>query len=98
MRRSLASLLLAACLAASPAAAERLLVGNSDQAIALSRIVTDLPPDIAAQAYDEGMAIFLDDGHFDPESVAVIERAIPETGLVADLPPNDRLFTEAFLP
>jgi hypothetical protein len=45
MRRSLASLLLAACLAASPAGAERLLVGNSDQAIALSRIVTDLPPD-----------------------------------------------------
>jgi hypothetical protein len=40
MRRSLASLLLAACLAASPAAAaERLLVGNGDQAIALSRIV-----------------------------------------------------------
>jgi hypothetical protein len=44
------------------------------------------------------MAIFLDDGHFDPESVAVIERAIRQTGLVADLPPNDRLFTEAFLP
>ncbi len=33
-----------------------------------------------------------------PESVAVIERAIRETGQVAALPPDDRLFTEAFLP
>jgi NitT/TauT family transport system substrate-binding protein len=71
---------------------------NRDEAIALSRIVTDLPPDIAAHAYDEGMAIFLDDGHFDPDAVEVIKRAIIETGMVAALPPNDRLFTEAFLP
>ena len=71
---------------------------NRDAAIRLSRLVTELPQDIAEHAYDEGMAIFLDDGHFDPESVEVIKRAILETGQVASLPANDRLFTEAFLP
>jgi NitT/TauT family transport system substrate-binding protein len=76
----------------------RWMRANRDEAIRLSRIVTDLPPGIAAHAYDEGMAIFLDDGHFDSESVEVIKRAIRETGLFAELPPNDKLFTEAFLP
>jgi len=71
---------------------------HRDEAIQLSRLVTDLPPDIAAHAYDEGMAIFLDDGHFDAAAVEVIKRVIIETGLLEALPPNDKLFTEAFLP
>jgi NitT/TauT family transport system substrate-binding protein len=71
---------------------------NRDEAIRLSRIVTELPQDIAEEAYDDGIAIFLDDGHFDPESVEVIKRAIVETGALGTLPSNDKLFTEAFLP
>ena len=71
---------------------------HRDEAIELSRIVTELPPDIAAHTYDEGMAIFLDNGRFDPEAVAVIKRLIHDTGQVAVLPPDDRLYTEAFLP
>jgi len=41
--------------------------------------------------------MFLDNRHFDPKGFAVVEEAMKARG-VAEIPPNDKLYTEEFLP
>lgn len=60
--------------------------------------LTRLPPDLAARLYDEQIPMFSDDGRFQPKAVAVIKEAIKLLGPLDTLPPDNQLYTEAFLP
>jgi len=59
---------------------------------------THLPDDIAAKIYDVEMPTFFSDGHFDRKKFAVVKQSLIDLGLVKEMPPDDKLITEAFLP
>jgi len=67
------------------------------EAIRYSQSVTKLPPDEAAQVYDNETPMFSADGRFDPAAVAVVKRSLVEMGQVSAVPDDKALFTEAFL-
>ena len=72
--------------------------GNRAEAIALSRKVTALPQDIAERIYDEQMhAMYFTDGHFRTADVAAMRQLFLDLHILPTVPPNDQLFTEAFL-
>ena len=60
--------------------------------------LTRLPPDLAARLYDEQIAMFSDDGRFQAKALAVTKEAVKQLGELGKLPPDDQLYTEAFLP
>ena len=49
-------------------------------------------------ARDEQIAMFSDDGRFQPKALAVTKEAVKQLGELGKLPPDDQLYTEAFLP
>ena len=67
------------------------------EAIRYSQSVTKLPPDEAAQVYDNETPMFSADGRFDPAAVAVVKRSLVEMGQVHSEPDDKALFTEEFL-
>jgi NitT/TauT family transport system substrate-binding protein len=95
-------------IAAHPDALKRFLAGwfetvhfaktHKDETVRDTMPLTRLPPDLAARLYDEQIPMFSDDGRFQPKAVAVIKEAIKELGPLDKLPPDDQLYTEAFLP
>jgi NitT/TauT family transport system substrate-binding protein len=95
-------------IASNPAALRRFLAGwfetvrfaktHKDETVRDTMPLTRLPPDLAARLYDEQIAMFSDDGRFQPKALAVIKEAVKQLGPVDKLPPDDMLYTEAFLP
>jgi NitT/TauT family transport system substrate-binding protein len=51
-----------------------------------------------SEIYDELMPMFTDDGHFDPKSLAVLQRSFVEMKILPSEPDMSKLYTEAFLP
>ena len=68
------------------------------EAIRMTQKDTHLPDDIAARIYDAEMPTFFDTGHFDRKKFAVVKQSLIDLGLVKEMPPDDQLITEAFLP
>jgi NitT/TauT family transport system substrate-binding protein len=58
---------------------------------------TNLPLDVAEKAYDEELPMFFTDGHFDPQAVTVVEKALIETGQLDKIPDTSKFMTEEFL-
>ena len=56
------------------------------------------PPDAVAKIYDDEMASFPVDGHFDPELLRVVEQALVDFHRLDQLPDNKALITDAYLP
>ncbi|HEY2532086.1 MAG TPA: ABC transporter substrate-binding protein [Xanthobacteraceae bacterium] len=48
--------------------------------------------------YDELMPMFTDNGHFDPQALAVLRRSFVEMKILPSAPDMSKLYTEAFLP
>jgi NitT/TauT family transport system substrate-binding protein len=67
------------------------------ETVASTRPITQLDEDTAKKVYQDLMPMFLDNGHFDPKSFAVVKEAMKASG-VTNMPPDDALYTEAFLP
>jgi NitT/TauT family transport system substrate-binding protein len=67
------------------------------ETIASTRPITQLDEVTARKVYDELMPMFLDNGHFDPRSFAVVKQAMTASG-VAQIPENSALYTEEYLP
>jgi len=76
----------------------RFAKANKAEAIRLTMPLTRATPEIAATIYDQQIGMFSDDGRFEPKALAVIKQAVKELGPLETLPPDDQLFTEAFLP
>ncbi len=68
------------------------------ETIRMTQKDTQLPDDIAARIYDAEMPTFFDDGHFDRKKLAVVKQSLIDLGLVTEMPPDDKLITETFLP
>lgn len=71
---------------------------NKAEAIRMTQKDTHLPDDIASKIYDAEMATFFSDGHFDRKKLAVVKQSLIDLGLVKEMPPDDALITESFLP
>jgi ABC-type nitrate/sulfonate/bicarbonate transport system substrate-binding protein len=71
---------------------------HREDAIRFTQPLTRLPPEIAATIYDQQIPMFSTDGRFEPNALAVIKASIRQLGELDALPPDNTLFTEAFLP
>jgi NitT/TauT family transport system substrate-binding protein len=96
-------------IAKDPDAITRFLQGWF-KALAYARQHPDIAAKVAAQtahisdkaaqeAYDtEVFSMASKDGAFDPAAIAVVRRALKETGVLADVPPADALYSTHFVP
>jgi NitT/TauT family transport system substrate-binding protein len=71
---------------------------HKDETVRDTMPLTRLPPDQASKLYDQQIAMFSDDGRFQPKALAVIKEAVKQLGQLDKLPPDNQLYTEAFLP
>jgi len=61
---------------------------------------TGYSPEVAAKVYAAETPQFTTDGRFEPAAIAATKQSLIDLGAVAagDMLPDDKLFTEAFLP
>jgi NitT/TauT family transport system substrate-binding protein len=71
---------------------------HKDETVRDTMPLTRLPPDLASRLYDDQIAMFSEDGRFEPKALAVIKEAVKQLGPLDTLPPDNQLYTEAFLP
>jgi ABC-type nitrate/sulfonate/bicarbonate transport system substrate-binding protein len=71
---------------------------NKDKTIEITSKVINVPPTVAARAYDEQIGYFSTDGTFDPNAVAVLKSSFIDMGLLHDIPDDKLLFTRQFVP
>ena len=71
---------------------------NKDKTVEITSKVVNIPPSVAARAYDEQMSNFSLDGTFDPKALAVLKQSFVDMGLLKDIPENDVMFTTQFVP
>lgn len=55
-------------------------------------------PAVMKRTYDYEISMFEDDGHIDPEAIAVLKDSFIGMGLLTEKPADDQLFTTRFLP
>lgn len=55
-------------------------------------------PAVVRQDYDFEIGMFIDDGRFDPQAVAVLKQSYVDMGTLAAKPADDALFTTQFVP
>ena len=70
---------------------------HKDEALRYSMEATKLPPDVSSQAFDAEMPMFPTDGHFKPDELAAVEKALMQTGQLDAMPDNSKIITEEFL-
>ena len=71
---------------------------NREKSIEITSKVINVGPSVGARAYDEQMAVFSEDGAFDPKALAVLKQSFIEMGLLKEVPDDKVLFTTQFLP
>ena len=71
---------------------------NKDKTVEITAKVINVPPSVAARAYDEQIGIFSTDGTFDPKAVAVLKQSFIEMGLLKEIPADNVMFTTQFVP
>jgi len=71
---------------------------NKDKTVEITAKVINVPPSVAARAYDEQIGTFSMDGTFDPKAVAVLKKSFLEMGLLKETPADNVLYTTQFLP
>jgi NitT/TauT family transport system substrate-binding protein len=76
----------------------RFAKANKAEAVRLTQPLTRLPAETANAIYDQQIAMFSDNGRFEAKQLAVIKSSVRELGQMETLPPDNQLFTEAFLP
>jgi len=71
---------------------------NKDKTVEITSKVINVSPTVAARAYDEQIGTFSTDGTFNPKAVATLKKSFIEMGLLKEPPPDDVMFTTAFVP
>jgi len=71
---------------------------NKDKTVEITAKVINVPPSVAARAYDEQMDTFSADGTFDPKAVAALKASFMEMALLKEVPADDVMFTTQFVP
>ena len=68
------------------------------EAIPLMAKIMGAPQDAVAKIYDDEMASYPTDGHFDRRSLHIVEQALVDFGRIDKMPDDSKLLTEAYLP
>jgi len=55
-------------------------------------------PAIADKTYEHEIGMLEDDGHFDPQAVAILAQSFVDMGILPEKPRDDQLFTTQFVP
>jgi NitT/TauT family transport system substrate-binding protein len=71
---------------------------NKEKAVEITSKVINVPPSVAARAYDEQIGTFSTDGVFDPQAVAALKDSFLDMGLLKEKPADDVMFTTQFVP
>lgn len=76
----------------------RYLRDHKAEAVPLMAKIMNAPPDAVGKIYDDEMTSFPVDGHFDPQALQVVERALVDLHRIDRIPDNKALIDESFLP
>jgi NitT/TauT family transport system substrate-binding protein len=71
---------------------------NKDKTVEITSKVINVPPSVAARAYDEQIGGFSTDGTFDPKAVAALKDSFLDMGLLKEKPEDSVMFTTQFVP
>jgi ABC-type nitrate/sulfonate/bicarbonate transport system substrate-binding protein len=71
---------------------------NKDKTVEITSKVINVPPSVAARAYDEQIGTFNPEGTFDPKAVAALKDSFLDMGLLKEKPADDVMFTTQFVP
>src|SRR3954466_14412792 len=71
---------------------------NKDKSVEITAKVINVPPTVAARAYDEQIGIFSADGTFNPKAVSALKDSFMEMGLLKETPADSVMFTTQFVP
>jgi ABC-type nitrate/sulfonate/bicarbonate transport system substrate-binding protein len=71
---------------------------NKEKTVEITAKVLNFTPAVISRTYDEQIGIFSTDGTFDPKAVATLKASFIEMGLLKEPPPDDVMFTTAFVP
>ena len=71
---------------------------HKPEAIALMARIMAAPEGAVAEIYDDEIASFPTDGHFDRHSLHIVEQALVDFGRIDRMPDDSTLLTEKFLP
>jgi ABC-type nitrate/sulfonate/bicarbonate transport system substrate-binding protein len=71
---------------------------NKDKTVEITAKVINVPPSVAARAYDEQIGTFSTDGTFDPKAVAALKASFMEMALLKEAPADEVMFTTQFVP
>ena len=74
------------------------LRGHKAEAIPLMAKIMRAPEEPVAAIYDDEMASYPTDGHFDRRSLHIVEQALVDFGRIDKMPDDSALLTEEFLP
>ena len=72
--------------------------GHKDETIKIAMPVLGTDAKLTGEIYDELMPMFTDDGHFDPQALAVLAQSFVEMKTLPQQPDMGKLITETFLP
>ena len=71
---------------------------HKDETVKIAVPVLGTDARLTGEIYDELMPMFTDDGHFDPQALAVLRQSFVEMKTLPQPPDMSKLITEAFLP
>jgi NitT/TauT family transport system substrate-binding protein len=71
---------------------------NKDKTTAIAMDVLHQSKTAMDHSYDDEIAMFEDDGHFDPAAVAVIKDSLVDMAMLPEKPKDEQLFTTRFTP
>jgi NitT/TauT family transport system substrate-binding protein len=71
---------------------------NRDQTVAIGSRVLDMSKGAMERTYDYEIAMFSDDGTFDPQAVETLKASWVAMGTLEDRPKDDEVFTTQFVP
>jgi ABC-type nitrate/sulfonate/bicarbonate transport system substrate-binding protein len=71
---------------------------NRTETVRIARTVTEFSQTVAEREYDQCMPMFNDNGRFDAESLATLQRSMTDLKLLDHPPDMATLYTEEFLP
>jgi ABC-type nitrate/sulfonate/bicarbonate transport system substrate-binding protein len=76
----------------------RYLRDHQAEAVPLMAKIMKAPPAAVEEIYDDEMASFPVDGHFDPTALRLVEQALVDLHRIDAIPDNKALINESFLP
>ena len=71
---------------------------HRDETSALAERILHQSESVVRKDYDSEIGMFIDDGRFDPQAIAVLKQSFVDMGTLKEKPADTALFTTQFLP